>query len=162
MMKAIKVCVLLLVVVSVFMVFGCGGAEKNAGATQPKKVFTPDWYGVNDNPDYIYVYGSAEKLNANISEEAAKGFAYSEAAQYVEASVKTMLKNFISESGVENPEVVALTENVTKVVASTKFSGTQVSKRESYTMREWQDKDFYTFVDTEGRCKQELVRQDKE
>lgn len=124
-----KVLLLMTVIAAMFLLYGCG-KEKAAEPQGPQKVFEPEWYGIQDNPDYVYTFGKAEKKSENSSMTAATANAYQEAAIYVEAHVKTMMKNFEEEAGVENPEVTALTSNVTKVVANQKFSNTMLTKRD--------------------------------
>ncbi len=110
-------------------VFGCASTGKPGG---PKKVWYPDWYGLQSEAgDYVYAYGEAQKTNQTMAFESAKSAAYNEAAQYVESYVKAMTKDFIRESGVENPQVLELTERTVKLVSKTKFSGVAVSKRET-------------------------------
>ena len=109
--------------------FGCASTGKPGG---PKRVWYPDWYGLQSEAgDYVYSYGEAQKTNQSIAFESAKAAAYNEAAQYVESFVKAMTKDFIRESGVENPQVLQLTERTVKLVSKTKFSGVTISKRET-------------------------------
>jgi len=119
----------MLIVGIVALVFGCAASTKTSG---PKRVWYPDWYGIQSEAgDYVYSYGEAQKTNQSIAFESAKAAAYNEAAQYVESFVKAMTKDFIRESGVENPQVLQLTERTVKLVSKTKFSGVTVSKRET-------------------------------
>ena len=95
-------------------------------------VFQPSWYQLQGDAEYIYTYGQAEKASQNASETAAYANAMQEAAQYVEARVQSMIKNYIEEAGVVDPQVLALTSSVTRVVANADFTGSQISKREAY------------------------------
>jgi hypothetical protein len=53
-----------------------------------------------------------------------------------------MIKNYTEEAGVEDPQVLALTSSVTRVVSNAKFSGTQISRRQSYVTDENRYKTF--------------------
>ncbi|MBC8525414.1 MAG: hypothetical protein H8D22_00885 [Candidatus Cloacimonetes bacterium] len=109
--------------------FGCASTGKPGG---PKKVWYPDWYGLQSEAgDYVYAYGEAKKMNNVTAFESAKAMAFNEAAQYVENYVKAMTKDFLKEAGTENTQVLQLTERTVKLVSKTKFSGVTVSKRET-------------------------------
>ena len=126
MRKAVSVVIIISIIA---FAFGCAAVSKPSG---PKKVWYPDWYGLQSEAgDYVYAYGEAKKSNQSMAFESAKAAAYNEAAQYVESYVKAMTKDFIRESGVENPQVLELTERTVKLVSKTKFSGVAVSKRET-------------------------------
>lgn len=140
-MKLTKIMVIMLALSGlVFIACGGGSAKQPTG---PKEVFSPDWYGVEtENDTYLFCYGNGEKVSQNMSEQAAIANGMAEAANRVEAHVKSMTKNFMSESGVDNPEVVALTEQATKVVANQKFNGTTITNRKTYTMENGRYKTF--------------------
>jgi len=122
----IKVFVLICLVA---FVFGC------ASGTRPsfiKKLYYPDWYGLQSEAgDYVYAYGESKKMNNVTAFESAKAMAFNEAAQYVENYVKAMTKDFLREAGTENPQVLQLTDRTVKLVSKTKFSGVTVSERET-------------------------------
>jgi len=126
-MKSLKMITIIMIVM--FTVIGCGQAD---GPKTPKEVFQPDWYGIQDNVDYVFSYGKAEKRSEDMAFEAAKANAYLEAAQYVKSHVKGMIKNYMEEAGVDNPQITALTSKVVKVVSDAKFSNTMISQRKSY------------------------------
>ena len=121
---------IVLAVVFLFLLGACSSGKK-AGSGM-REVFQPDWYGLQGDPQYIFTYGNAEKVSQNAAEQAAYANAMQEAAQYVEAHVQSMIKNYIEEAGVEDPQVLALTSSVTRVIANARFSGTQISRRQSY------------------------------
>jgi len=123
-MKIMKI-VLSLVVVGL-LISACGGGPKG-----PKRVWQPDWYDLQNDPEYVQTYGNAEKVSENAAYNAAYANAMLQAAQYVEAYVKGMVKSYNSESGVENPQVLASVEAVVKVVSNSKFASTMVTKRET-------------------------------
>ncbi len=154
-MKVLRFVIAALILTSLFLL-GCGGSEQKAPAG-PKEVFQPNWYNLQDNPEMVYSYGNAEKVSQNASEAAALANAYAEAAMYVENYVKTMTKNFISEAGVDNPEVTALTEQVTKLVAQTKFVGAMVTERKTYTMENGRYKTFVRLAIPKADVQKNLV-----
>lgn len=120
---------LIIVVLASFLFVACGQENKPTG---PKKVYEPDWYGTqSENDTYLFCYGKADKTNQNMAFSAATANSYAEAANRIEAHVKTMTKNFMSETGVENPEVTALTEQATKVISNQTFNGSTITKRET-------------------------------
>jgi len=123
---------LVLLVAVIFAIVGCSGGKSGGGA--PKAVFQPDWFGLQGDPDYVFTYGQSEKVSQSAAESAAYANAMQEAAQYVEAHVQSMVKNYIEEAGVEDPQVLALTSSVSRVVANAKFTGTQITQRQTYTM----------------------------
>lgn len=123
---------LLLLIIVVAALVACGGSD---GPKGPKKVFKPDWYDVESTDgESLYIYGTSAKSTERAAKISAESDAYFQAARYVEAHVKGMMKDFISETGGENPEITALTEQAVKVVANTKFQGTRVVKSETYEM----------------------------
>lgn len=128
-----------LVVFVIFSLTGCGGSGR---VRTPVRAFEPDWWRLQDNSEYVYTFGQSEKVSRNASETAAYADAMQEAAQYVESHVQSMIRNYIEEAGVENPQVLALTSSVTRVVSNAKFSGTMISKSETYTT----DNRYQTFV----------------
>lgn len=140
-MKLRRVMIIILAI-SGLLILACGGGSGKS-VSGPKEVFMPEWYGVEtENDTYLFCYGNAEKVSQNMSEQAAIANGFAEAANRVEAHVKSMTKNFMSEAGVDNPEVVALTEQATKVIANQKFNGTVVTKRKVYTMENGRYKTF--------------------
>ena len=129
-MKFTKIMVIAFALIGILLVACTPDAAK-----KPREVFQPDWYGEEiENDVYLFSYGNGKNINSNMSETSAKSNAMAEAALGVEAYVKTMMKNFMSEAGVENPEVVSLTEQATKVIANQKFNGTSFTKRKTYVL----------------------------
>jgi hypothetical protein len=102
--------------------------------SRPQQVFQPNWYGLQGNPEYVFTYGQSIKVNQNAAEQAAYANAMQEAAQYVETHVQSMIKNYIEEAGVEDPQVLALTSSVARIIANAKFTGTQISHRETFAL----------------------------
>ncbi len=130
---------LVLMMAVIFVITGCSGGKVASG---PKEVFQPDWYGLQGDPEYVFTYGQSEKVSQNAAESAAYANAMQEAAQYVEAHVQSMIKNYVEESGVEDPQVLSLTSSVARVVANAKFTGTQITQRRTYTMENNRYKSF--------------------
>ncbi|MBW6515664.1 MAG: LPP20 family lipoprotein [Candidatus Cloacimonetes bacterium] len=132
---------IVLAVIGLLILTACSsGKSSKAKLTQ---AFHPDWYDLQDNPEYVYTYGQAEKVSQNASEQAAYANAMQEAANYVEAHVQSLIKNYTEEAGVKDPQVLALTSSVARVISNAKFSGTQISKRESYIK---EDGRYQTFI----------------
>ncbi len=148
------------IIIALLSLVACGG-NNTTGPKGPKKVFQPDWYSVQDNADYLYAYGKAEKVSENASSDAAVANAYLEAAQYVKSHVKGMLKNYLEEAGNENPEVTSLTSKVVKVVSNAKFQNTSVTKRETYKMANNRYKTFVRVSIPKAEINKNLLNQVK-
>ncbi|MCD6181673.1 MAG: hypothetical protein J7K89_04755 [Candidatus Cloacimonetes bacterium] len=118
--------------IAVVVIAGCGKEKKASG---PKELWTPDWWMLQDNPDYVNTFGIGESTSRNLSFDAAKNNAMLEAAQYVESYVQGMVKSFEEEAGVVDPTVTKLTSKVVKNVSKAKFSNTLVTKQKP-TMEE--------------------------
>ena len=125
-MKVYRIMLVLLIVSAMFLV-ACGGKK----AKKPVPVYQPTWYGVVGNAEYIFAYGNAERSAQRSAESSAQASALAEAANAVEVHVQTMTKDFISEAGINNPEVLALVETVTKTVANQRFSGSTITNRQT-------------------------------
>lgn len=123
--------ILVLLVAGLLVLSACSGGS---GPSAPREVFQPNWYGIQENPEYVFTYGQATRVSQNAAETAAYANAMQEAAQYVEAHVQGMVQNFMEESGFDNPQVLQMTSQVTRVVADAQFSGTSVSERSSYVL----------------------------
>lgn len=127
-MKIYKI--VLLIFFCAFFIMACSSRR----ASTPQRVFQPDWYGSVGNGEFVYAYGQSTKVNRNAAETAARANAFAEAARYVEAHVQSMMKNYLEEAGVENPQVLALVSEVTRVVSNATFSGTVVGRRETFIL----------------------------
>ena len=132
-MKAYKVMLILLIVLAMSLV-ACGGGGGKKAPAGPNAVWQPVWYGQLGNAEYIYAYGNAERTQQRAAESSAQASALAEAANAVQVHVQTMTKDFISEAGINNPEVLALVETVTKTVASERFSGSQITNRQTIVL----------------------------
>jgi len=135
-MRAFKI----IAVITLFLfLFACG----KSGPGGVKKVYYPDWWQEQNNPDYVNTYGMGTKVSQNSSYDAAYANAMLQAAQYVETYVKGMVKNYEEEAGVNDPQVLALTSSVVKAVSNAKFENAMVTKQETIVTDE--DR-FQTFV----------------
>jgi len=140
-MRVIKV-MIVLVCLSILFVMGCGGSGQ-AAPKGPNKLYYPEWWQTQTAPDMVMTYGMSVKISQNMSYDAAYSDAMLQAAQYVETHVKGLIKNYEEESGVTDPQVLALTSKIVKVVSDAKFSHVKVTKQE--TIRT-DDNRFQTFV----------------
>jgi len=120
-----------MVILGSLVSMGCAGGRTT---TNPREVYQPTWYGATGNAEYLFVYGNAERTSQQAAESSVYASALAEAANSVETSVATMMKDFISETGIDNPEVLSLTERVTRTVANQRFSGTQITQRQTVTV----------------------------
>ena len=120
-MKVSKIILILLILSALFLV-ACGGGSKKKPAG-PVRAWEPDWYGMPGDATYVFAYGNATFQSRAAAETSARNQALAEAAMQVEVHVQTMTKDFISEAGINNPEVLSMVESVTKTVASQTFSG---------------------------------------
>jgi len=131
-MKVLKCVFMGLLLVSVFSVMGCGPAASNVKETTVEKVYRPVWW---DNQDpaspYLNVYGMGTASYEESSIDIAKSNAWSEASQYVKSYVDGMIKRYLRESGVDNPQVLQSSEKATQVVTSSEFSGVMTVKSET-------------------------------
>ena len=141
-MKALKLIALLLV--GIFILANCGGGKSSPKGVQ--KVYFPDWWMTQDDPNYVQTFGIGEKVTQNSSYDAAKANAMLEAAQYVESYVKGMVKNYEEEAGVNDPQVLAVVSKVVKNVSKAKFSNTMVTKQEALIINTDNGKRYKTFV----------------
>ena len=108
-----------------------------------KRIYQPNWFNLQNSPEYVQTYGQATKINQNSSFDAAREYAMLQAAQYVETYVKRMVKNYEEEAGVENPQVLALTSKVVKEISNAKFTNVKVTKRKTIELDNGR---FQTFV----------------
>ena len=130
-MRILRLCIIFIVLSSIFLA-ACGG---NRGSV-PRglvEVPQPNWYGIQGSADYVFTYGTAERVSQQAAETSAYSNAVAEAARFVEVHVQAMTKDFISEAGVENPQVLTMTEQVIRTTANQTFSGTQITQRRMFT-----------------------------
>jgi len=143
-MKISKCIVVLMLIAIAILSIAC---SSNKGQTVEKSgyevMYYPEWWDLQDNPEFLYTYGEGVKLTSSIAKDAAYANAMLQAANYVEVKVKGMIKNFEEESGVTNPQVLALTSKVVKVVSNAKFKGTTIDKSETIQQK---DKRYKVFL----------------
>ena len=143
-----KSIILILGLALMLALVSCGGNQELAKVEAEEgqkvmKVYQPYWYDVQSSEASIYFFGEAEKKNANMAFDAARANTMARSAEYVEVYVQSMTKNYMEEVGIEDPTTLALTSNVTKTIASAKFSGLNVSKRETIKL---ENGNYKTFV----------------
>jgi len=120
---------LILITILLIALFGC---SSNKNAVTGGNVSYPKWWNTQTEKDYICTYGMATKSSQTMSMDAAKANAMAEAARYVETEVNAMLKNYEEEAGVNNPQVLALTQNVVENISHAKFGGVITGYIETY------------------------------
>ncbi len=98
-------------------------AACSSNMTGEQEISYPQWWNTQDDANSVCSYGMATKESQTMSMDAAKANALAESARYVETEVKSMLKNYEEEAGVTNPQVLALSQNVVKVISNATFSG---------------------------------------
>lgn len=124
-MKLGKVTLIIVVAMVALFMAAC---DHNKKVESPKPdgdlVYRPTWWASQPDPAYVCTYGQGTKASETSSMNTAKANALLEAAQYVEVLVEGMIKVYEEEAGVNNPQLLALTESVIKAVSSARFSGT--------------------------------------
>ncbi|MCF7919419.1 MAG: hypothetical protein K9N06_05850 [Candidatus Cloacimonetes bacterium] len=125
-MKLMKI--LILALIAAFLITACGGNKETQKFAEGDY---PEWWRVQDDPNYIHTFGVGIKTSRTMATDAGRANAMLEAAQYVESEVQGLVKNFEEEIGYENPEIHALTSKVIKEVANAKFTGTMITKEKS-------------------------------
>jgi len=123
-----KIQLILLAVLVAMLFTACGGAKEKLN----NKVDYPEWYDIQDDPNYVHTFGEDTKVSRELAVDGAKTNAYLDAALYVNTKVEGMIKKFASESGYQNPEVNSFINKAAKLIAEAEFSGANISKREVY------------------------------
>jgi hypothetical protein len=100
-MKAFKTITLLLVLFSILLI-ACGGGGATTTAA-PQELWRPDWWMDQDSTEFVFSYGEATGGTSRTARASAFANAQAQAAFYVEARVQAMIRDFISETGVNNP-----------------------------------------------------------
>lgn len=132
-----------LIVLGVFCaIIAACSTGKPSGST-PGAVFQPEWYGLQGDSDFVFTYGQAVKVSQNAAEQAAYADAMQEAAYFVDAHVQSMIKNYVEEAGINDPQVLALTSSVARIIANSRFTGTQISRRRTFST---DDGKHHTFI----------------
>ncbi len=123
-----KIQILMLALLVAFLFTGCGGGKEKLN----NRVDYPDWYDIQDDPNYVHAFGLDIKMSEELATDGAKTNAYYDAALYVNTKVEGMIKKFASESGYQNPEVNSFINKAVKLIAEAEFSGASITKREVY------------------------------
>ena len=129
---------LIIIVVALLTLAACSNSRV--------KMDFPKWWELQNDKDNICTYGMATKASQTLSIEAARANALAEASRYVETQVRSMLKNYEEEAGVTNPQVLALTQNVVKVVSEAKFSGILTGQMEVFKETIARDVRYTTYI----------------
>ncbi len=121
-----------LLILSLLILISCGGAQKKSGSTEEfdKEPEMP-WYVMSPpiSPDSLYGVGFAKKQNPMLGKKAATQRARDEISQSVKIQVQTLMRDFMSESGIgENAQALEYTESVSNQVAANTLSGSVVLK----------------------------------
>ena len=134
----ISKCLVVLILISIAILSVACSSNKGPKHEQADHVimYYPEWWDLQDNPEFVYTYGEGVKMTSSTAKDAAYANAMFQAANYVEAKVKGMIKNFEEESGVNDPQVLALTSKVTKVVSDATFKGTSIDKSETIKQKD--------------------------
>ena len=135
--------ILILVLVAAFLITGCAGNKK---VVKNAEGDYPEWWRVQDDPNYIHTFGVGIKTSRTMATDAGRANAMLEAAQYVESEVQGLVKNFEEEIGYENPEIHALTSKVIKEVANAKFTGTMITKESASQIDTENGKRYQAFI----------------
>jgi hypothetical protein len=136
-MKISRFIVVFMLILIALMSVACS-SNKGAKHEQADHVimYYPEWWDSQDNPEFVFTYGEAVKMTSSTAKDAAYANAMLQAANYVESNVKGMIKNFEEESGITDPQVLALTSKVVKVVSSAKFNGATIDKSETIKQKD--------------------------
>jgi uncharacterized membrane protein len=136
-MKLTK-CIVVLMLITIAILSVACSSNKGPKKENPEHVimYYPEWWDSQDNPEFVYTYGEGVKMTSSLAKDAAYANAMLQAANYVEANVKGMIKNFEEESGVNDPQLLALTSSVVKVVSNAKFKGTSIDKSETIKQKD--------------------------
>ena len=126
----------ILIITLVIISFGCSGNKKKEVKADGELVYRPSWWGLQNEQGYVNTYGQGTNLSENASMNVARSNALAEAAQYVEITVQSMLKNYLEEAGVNDPQVLAPTSNVVRAVSNAEFSGIITGKMETRKVKE--------------------------
>jgi hypothetical protein len=144
--KMQRLLIALLILSLVVISFGCSSNKKEEVKADGDLVYRPSWWGTQSDENYVCTYGQGTNLSENASMNVARSNALAEAAQYVEINVQNLLKNYLEEAGVNDPQVLALTSNVVRAVANAEFSGTITGKMETRRVQEAEGQRYKTWL----------------
>ncbi|MCB5259334.1 MAG: hypothetical protein PHY41_02800 [Candidatus Cloacimonetes bacterium] len=128
------------------IIFGCSSNKKQEVKADGDLVYRPAWWGEQADQSFVFTYGQGTNLNENVSMNVARSNALSEAAQYVQINVQNLLKNYVEEAGITDPQVLALSSNVVRAVTDAEFSGIITGKMETRKVKEAEGDRYKTWV----------------
>ncbi len=143
--KVKKALFALMLVSLALIIFGCG-SNKKAAKPDGSLVYRPSWWSEQKESDYVCTYGQSINLSENASLTAAQSIAMSNAAQYVQTNVESMMKFYLEEAGVIDPQLLSLTSNVIKVAAKAGFAGAMIGKHETRKVNEGNGPRFKSWI----------------
>lgn len=122
-----KIVGIILLMVFVVSMFGCGGGKKMV-----KEDNVPDWFlNAPSDPDYLYAANSATSSRMQIAIDKAKSGARLAIAQQLEVKVKGLTKKFEEEIGSgDNTELNEFFSQTMKSITSQSLNGSRISKKE--------------------------------
>lgn len=123
-MKRVLVVLLLLSLLIGMAACGSNKPKEKPIKAEGESIYYPKWWNSQPDKDYVSSYGIGINLSETSSINSAKAQALLEASQYVETEVAGMIKHFQEEAGVYDPQLLALTSTIVKVVSNTRFTGT--------------------------------------
>ena len=112
------------------LLVACGGGAYKSGSTEQfdKEPEMP-WFVMSPpaSPDSLFGVGFAKKQNPMLAKKAATARARDEISQSVKIQVQTLLRDFMSESGIgENAQALEYTESVSNQVTANTLEGSIV------------------------------------
>ncbi len=93
------------------------------------KPFFPDWWSVQDNPDYIYSFGKNQSKSQLTAKEQAFDIASKEKNKYIKKYIKDKIDIFISESMITNPKLLKMSDQLIAIVSNTEFENLKYSRQ---------------------------------
>lgn len=143
-MKLRRIALLMLILSIALFIAACGGNKKVPKA-DGDLVYRPAWWASQPEAAYVCTYGQGLNASETASMNTAKANALLEAAQYVEIHVNGLIKSYEEEAGVNDPQILALSQSVVKAVASARFSGTVPGTIETRVVQERGGKRYKTW-----------------
>lgn len=114
------------IIFSILCLFFTSCASSGSGSTEQRgSSDMPSWFLVPPNSDdALYGVGQSKKQNPSLAKSVATARARTEVSQAVNVKVSSMMKDFMSESGIgENAQALEFSEAVTKQVTDNALAG---------------------------------------
>ena len=127
----------LLVSLTILLLAFSGCASSGSGSTEQRgSSDMPPWFLVPPtSEDVLYGVGQSKKQNPSLAKSAATARARTEISQGVNVKVSSMMKDFMSESGIgEDAQDLEFSEAVTKQVTDNALAGSVV--KEAYVAKD--------------------------